>query len=494
MKPDKPKRSKDCGILTVGFAVAMLFMMGGVQSAYAITGAIFTTDSTGSVNVNIYEFKGDVYLNGGPPANATCTAAALPDGNYYFQVTNPSGTLLLSTDSIFDRQVAISGGVITGVSGAGSHATIAGQCPGSKAVQLIPFADTDNPGGVYKVWMTLVSDYVTPDATNTFGFVSSKSKTDNFKIKFPKGPCQDPSNCDPLFPTITGTKFYDSDLNGTQGAGEVGIQGWRINCNSPNCAPNPDYTSAAGLYSFILPTGASGTYGISEQFPNASWLPTTPTSGNVVVNANTNFAGPNFGNVCVGAAGGLTLGFWSNKNGMAKETASNLCTLNDLNLRNGNGSDFNPILGCPAPTNSQISAGKTNLSNWLLSANAVNMANMLSAQLAAMKLNVLNYSTSPAFGVNGTSLVYAGPLPATCSALTLLVNSNGWVAPNALGFIGVNNLMTDANLALGLYTNTTGAGNPRDCQQYLKNALDAANNNKNFLQPGPDSCPYTTPY
>jgi hypothetical protein len=197
--------------------------------------------------------------------------------------------------------------------------------------------------------------------------------------------------------------------------------------------------------------------------------------------------------VCVGAGGGLTLGFWSNKNGQAKETASNLCALNDLNLKNANGSDYNPIANCPAPTNTQLSQGKTSLSNWLLAATATNMANMLSAQLATMKLNVLNYSTSPAFGVSGTSLVYAGPLPATCTALAALVGSVGWVAPNALGFISVNNLMTDSNLALGLYPNTP-SGNQRDCQEYLKNALDAGNNNKNFLQPGPDSCPYTTPY
>src|SRR5438552_830357 len=141
MEPNKPKGTKDRRILTIGSAIVMLVVMAGMQSVYASTGAIFTTDVNGSVNVNIYQFKGDVYLNGGPPANAPCTAAGLPNGNYYFQVTNPSGSLLLSTDTIFDRQVAISGSVITGVSGAGSHATINGLC-GSKAVQLIPFLNT----------------------------------------------------------------------------------------------------------------------------------------------------------------------------------------------------------------------------------------------------------------------------------------------------------------------------------------------------------------
>ncbi len=45
--------------------------------------------------------------------------------------------------------------------------------------------------------------------------------------------------------------------------------------------------------------------------------------------------------------------------------------------------------------------------SWLLAANASNMANMLSAQLAAMELNVYNGK------VNGGALIYA---PGTTSA------------------------------------------------------------------------------
>ncbi len=47
-------------------------------------------------------------------------------------------------------------------------------------------------------------------------------------------------------------------------------------------------------------------------------------------------------------------------------------------------------------------ASLTAFDNWIVGANANNMANMLSAQLAAMKLNVVSG------GVSGSAFVYAG--------------------------------------------------------------------------------------
>src|SRR5205085_1987313 len=65
---------------------------GSVMAAPPLTGAIFTTDSTcQGTNVNIYGSKDDVYLDGGP---ANPSAAGLPDGSYYVQVTTPEGALL----------------------------------------------------------------------------------------------------------------------------------------------------------------------------------------------------------------------------------------------------------------------------------------------------------------------------------------------------------------------------------------------------------------
>ena len=77
-----------------------------------------------------------------------------------------------------------------------------------------------------------------------------------------------------------------------------------------------------GQYSFLVAPN-SGLYTITEGmpsvgfFPSSVWRPTTATSGDVSVGTQ-DVAGPDFGNVCLGAGGGKTLGFWSNNNGKAK--------------------------------------------------------------------------------------------------------------------------------------------------------------------------------
>lgn len=157
-------------------AAIVLFMLSLATSAAIaaqVTGAIFTTLVDGSsVNHNIYNAKQDVYLNGGPnSANAPCTAAGLPNGDYYFQVTDPSGKVVLLTDSLAQRKVSVQGGIITAYLG-NTHQLGVGKCA-SKTVGLMPFNDTPNPGGEYKVWMQSIVGFN--------GFQPSKSKTDNFK-------------------------------------------------------------------------------------------------------------------------------------------------------------------------------------------------------------------------------------------------------------------------------------------------------------------------
>jgi hypothetical protein len=150
-----------------------------------------------------------------------------------------------------------------------------------------------------------------------------------------------------------------------------------------------------------------------------------------------------FGNVCLGAGGGHTLGFWSNKNGQKLIDQTDIDALNALHLVYGDGSNF-------------VYTAYTTYRNWLLGANATNMAYMLSAQLAAMQLNVLNGF------VDGTALVYDG-----------------------VGFVTVNALIAAAEAAL-TSDNITLAGDPnRAAQEALKNALDDANNNLNFVQATP---------
>ncbi len=151
------------------------------ESHARLSGAIFTTTSDGTrVNANNYDAKCDVYLNGGPAPDGS---AGLPEGDYYFQVTDPSGATLLSSDDVTMRQVSIdASGRFTGVSGAGNHATSSNEIDGGATVQLCPFDDTPNNGCVYKVWLTPVEDYDLAGADRTHGFFPQFSKTDNFRV------------------------------------------------------------------------------------------------------------------------------------------------------------------------------------------------------------------------------------------------------------------------------------------------------------------------
>ena len=172
---------------SVGAMIATLLLVAAGTNAVAggLSGAIFTTDVTGLfVNGNVYDHADEVYLNGGPKPNAPCTAAGLPSdpggSNYYFQVTDPSGKVLLSLDPVTAREVKVEGGVIVGPAGISSNHSFSaavGQCP-SQTVQLCPFGPSPNAGEEYKVWMTKVADYNNADGF----FVPSKSKTDNFKV------------------------------------------------------------------------------------------------------------------------------------------------------------------------------------------------------------------------------------------------------------------------------------------------------------------------
>lgn len=175
---------------SVSFALAAS-IVGGCTSdfpdestiASRLDGAIFTTLVDGTrVNENHYELKTDVYLDGGPGENAPSGAAALPAGDYYFQVTSPSGRVLLSTDDIECREFTVDDeGLISAVgNGACAHATGTDSDHGGLTVQLFPYDDTPNNGGVYKVWITPTDDYSPGDGQH--GFIPRFSKTDVFKV------------------------------------------------------------------------------------------------------------------------------------------------------------------------------------------------------------------------------------------------------------------------------------------------------------------------
>ena len=420
-------------IALVAFAVVTLVTTSAFM-APPLPGAIFTTDfgCTGT-NVNIFDSKSAVYLDGGP---AHTGAAGLPDGVYYVQVTTPSGTLLgTSVGTTNETPVTVFGGEFTNCAQLSSilrKASNAGPYP----VAPDGYDSTTNPGGEYKVWVSTDSS-----------FTNSQTKTDNFKVK---------EDGTVVLPTATlrVRKFYDANANGVNDA-EVLLTGWKFRIQD-----GIDFIRFSPVNLIVDPD----TYTVTEFLPiETNWVTTTANpQGVTLVDGDDKTL--EFGNVCLGAGNGLTLGFWSNKNGekaiqncQGGGTAGTLAFLVGLNLRNANGTNFDP-------------ASYNAFRSWLLSATATNMAYMLSAQLSAMELNVRCGT------VNGNALIYAPGLPT--------------VAPS--GFASVNTIMNAANAELLLHGDTTSGG-PGDTfrtyQENLKNALDRSNNNLNFVQAQP--CPFS---
>lgn len=249
---------------------------------------------------------------------------------------------------------------------------------------------------------------------------------------------------------IEACKYYDFNTNGVQDPGEIDLANWPMTITPLDGgvpAVGTQITGVGGCVTWSHLDPSLSPYSITEGIPiQANWFQSNGTSQDVTVLANQT-ATVDFGNYCKVPSGGLTIGFWSNKNGQALITAADLTALQTLCLRNADGSNFDPT------TAAQVKA-------FLLGANAVNMANMLSAQLAAMTLNIRHGF------VNGTSFDL-------CSGGT------------------INQLVADAAAAL-CADGSTPAGDPnRATQESEKSCIDQLNNGAPVVPATP--CTYSFP-
>jgi hypothetical protein len=188
-------------ILSAVCVLAVALLMFAPPASARLTGALWTTTAQGEkVNGNLYDLKCPLpppadpcaspplvpFLNGGP--NFAHPGSWVPDGQYYFQVTDPAGKVLLSTDNIECRRFNVwtdgSGGkhILYPLPGnLCAHQVCTDIHTGITTIALCPFLDTPNNGGVYKLWITRVSDYA--PGQGRFGFIPRNTKTDNFKVK-----------------------------------------------------------------------------------------------------------------------------------------------------------------------------------------------------------------------------------------------------------------------------------------------------------------------
>jgi hypothetical protein len=152
----------------------------------------------------------------------------------------------------------------------------------------------------------------------------------------------------------------------------------------------------------------------------------------------------------------------------------------------------------------------SNFRRWLTKANARNMANSLSAQLAATTLNaafkgleddlglVVPACLATAEGANIVSTlglpIIAGPLGEPSCSGTACATGNGYLA--------IGTLLSWARSSLAANGNTTNPGPLRTYQECLKDLLVQVNTNGGegncplvrVIAPAADACPFISPY
>jgi hypothetical protein len=450
------------GACLTAAAAAMLVVPSSALGANAVTTAVAAEpfnaclNGPGKANCTFFQTKQDVFLS----AITAQGARSLPNGNYFFAVIAPGAqntfldadeTGLLSEDGVADRTFRLANGLVINDQG-GTHieADKRNTTPARNVLQLAPYADTPNNGGVYILAVCLAG------ATDP-----STCKFDQFKVR-----AGGPPPCVPPDPRCTntgdgilsGAKWYDANHNGSWDAGEDPIPGWRIEWSNGEESGSMLTLPLTGRYN--TPNLAEGLWTVEEVQGPAGWEQTAPplngpplpssvsvppgTGTYKVLIGDDDIGGLDFGNVCrVPAANGATLGFWSNKNGNRTLGANWSTVLTNLNLvrndKKGFSEPFNP-------------STTTQLNPWLLNATADNMAYMLSVQMAVTQLNRL----------------YGG------QANYLVQFDGGWVT--------IDQLIEDANdlLAVGLdgkHPTLRASGPARSEAEAYKDVFDRLNRN-----------------
>jgi hypothetical protein len=245
-------------------------------------------------------------------------------------------------------------------------------------------------------------------------------------------------------------KFYDADADGVKDPGEPFLN-WLFTIDDREYGTPFDEMVSPGTYLMteLMPCEPNWVASGITVLGTEDYTIISETQVEVTL-AEDDDVTILFGNYCLKPSGGKTIGFWSNKNGQAAindgGTADpELAMLSGLNLTKANGGDFDPTSYWQFRT-------------WLLSATATNMAYMLSAQLAAMALNVeAGFVDSDAFYIP-----YGGT---------------------------ISQLMAEANAELGLHGAAYDGDAWRGYQETLKNYLDALNNGDSVIPSTP--CAYS---
>ena len=402
---------------------------------FHLSGTIWTTDASGyEVNKKIFIDKDDVYLSGGPNKGGH-----LPIGEYYIQVTTPSGKTVLGK-STQTYTVNESGKFEAGL------------------IQLSAATDfeaSSNPGGVYKVWVSQDSS-----------FPKSQSKTTAFKIKTPT------VNEDSTTTTLSINKFYDQNTDGDRDLdSEPYLSGWKVKINRIEYNETKTF-----IGDFITPVNrlslSPGTYEVTEITQpwrdKPYWVNTTPETVRINL-AQGDSETVEFGSVYLSSDNSQGISYWGNSLGaeVFNDLENPLGELRALNLLRPDGTPFDPLYY------NNINDQADSFRPWLLSTNS-NLRYRLSAQLSVLELNTL------AEFVDLESCLYIGDHQ-------VFVGGDDVVSAN--GFVTVDNLIEAANQALAIQDFTDSEPS---YQELLKTILEKANDDGHlmYVHPTPPNGPY----
>jgi hypothetical protein len=426
-------------LLTSFAAAALLASSLSAQICSDNTYDLFLVDSQGLpvpfVN-DAYQFPTDaVYLAFSPK---------LPSGTYYVHVTDTpidGFDQVLSTNDPMDRFVSVTnnGGVISlslpFTDGTTPPVFGLGYGGIGQSIQIAPFdAPQFGKACTFKAWYGNCWDlssgpsnpYLLSGGVDSTGQCCVRSYAD-----FAVG--GEPGN------DVCGSVFLDANGNGTRDPGEAGASGITLMLGDTPGSPTT-VSDANGEYCFL--GVAPDSYLVMLVLEGTGYVATTPAQFAVVVNGCASVLVPDFGvQAPAGNCDGHTPGYWRNKHGKAKVLAYDILpTLPALCLVDGQGTTF-------APTSIEAWA------SWLQQGNAVSMAYQLSRHLAAMH----------------------------CNVTVGFVDSGCMVDAGSLGYLTIGNLMQQAVTSLCLHPYTPSGHPQRSYQEALKDALDAANNNQNWL-------------
>jgi hypothetical protein len=313
------------------FAItAVGFILRSVVSLAQPSGNVTTVNESGTAQ-DVFTSKSDVFFTAGPTATPCAFTQFVSDGRYYFQVTDLSGTHLLSSDPLAERVVTVRNGVLATYDGhthridavegvdeltGETVETLAhGPC-GALAVGLAPFGDAGDREAAYLLWLMPVASF-SGDASQVdqvcaagcfHGFLPAFSRTHAFRV-------EDKRFCEDSF-CVSGTKFEDLNGNGLRDSGEPGLPGVVIHVETEDASFLNGLTSPDGAFQ-ICGLSHGETFRVTEAVP-FGYRQTGPLDdrisrrliasdlGYFVVMCDDNFRGLDFGNQLIpNAVGGI---------------------------------------------------------------------------------------------------------------------------------------------------------------------------------------------